>query len=161
MTAVARFVHISQNQYTADTAGFDTRLPLAEIPLPRRATVGSAGYDFVCPVAVTLQPGETRVIPSGIRALIEPGWVLVLCPRSSLGRKYGMRLANTVGVVDSDYSGAENEGHILLAVVNGGDAPFTLRPGDRMCQGLLLPFGLAEEEEVTQERSGGYGSTRQ
>ena len=159
MTAVARFVHISQEQYTADTAGFAERLPLTEIPLPRRATTGSAGYDFTCPVTVTIAPGETRMVPSGIRALMDPGWVLVLCPRSSLGRKYGMRLANTVGVVDSDYAGADNEGHILLAVVNGGSAPFTLRPGDRMCQGIFLPYGLAEEEAVTGERTGGYGST--
>ena len=159
MKTVARFVHVSEGQYAADAAGFAERLPVGEIPLPRRATAGSAGYDFCCPVAVTLQPGEMRMVPTGIRALIEPGWVLVLCPRSSLGRKYGMRLANTVGIVDSDYAGADNEGHMLLAVVNGGAAPFTLRPGDRMCQGILLPFGLAEEETVTGARRGGYGST--
>lgn len=159
MTAVARFVHVSEEQYRADTAGFAGAMPVAEIPLPRRATAGSAGYDFCCPVDVTVAPGAMCTVPTGIRALIDPGWVLLLCPRSSLGRKYRMRLANTVGVVDSDYARAENEGHILLAVVNGGDAPMTLHAGDRVCQGLLLPFGLAEEEEVTGERRGGYGST--
>ncbi len=161
MTAVARFARVSAAQYAADTAGFDHVMSREEIPLPRRATVGSAGYDFFCPVDVTVAPGQMWIVPSGIRALIEPGWVLVLCPRSSLGRKYRMRLANTVGIVDSDYAQAENEGHILLAVINGGDAPLTLRAGDRMCQGILLPFGLAEEEEVTGERRGGYGSTGQ
>ncbi len=159
MQPIACFRHISEARYAKDFSGFDTALPLAEIPMPRRATEGSAGYDFVCPAAVTLAPGETRVIPTGIRALIEPGWVLVICPRSSLGRKYGMRLANTVGVIDSDYSQAENEGHILCAVTNGGDSPLTLNPGDRFCQGIFLPFGLAEEEAVTEKRVGGYGST--
>ncbi len=161
MTAAARFPRVPSARDAADAAGFDAVMPSEEIPLPRRATVGSAGYDFTCPVGATLRPGEMRVLPTGIRALIEPGWVLVLCPRSSLGRRYGMRLANTVGIVDSDYALADNEGHILLAVVNGGSAPLVLRPGDRMCQGILLPFGLAAEEEVTAERRGGYGSTGQ
>ncbi|MBR5345525.1 MAG: dUTP diphosphatase [Clostridia bacterium] len=159
MQSVARFELISENQYTHDFSGFETRLSLSEIPIPRRATEGSAGYDFACPVAVTLLPGEMRVIPTGLRSLIEPGWVLVICPRSSLGRKYGMRLANTVGIIDSDYALAENEGHILVAVVNGGDQPLTLNPGDRFCQGIFLPFGVAEEETVTARRTGGYGST--
>ena len=159
MQPIAHFERISEVQYGKDFSDFNTCLPLSEIPIPRRATEGSAGYDFACPVAVTLAPGEMRVIPSGLRALIEPGWVLMICPRSSLGRKYGMRLANTVGIIDSDYALAENEGHILVAVVNGGDKPLTLNPGDRFCQGIFLPFGTAEEEEVTEKRVGGYGST--
>ncbi len=159
MQTVARFERISERQYGLDFADFANRLPLGEIAMPRRATEGSAGYDFVCPVEVTVDPGETVVVPSGMRALIEPGWVLVICPRSSLGRKYGMRLANTVGVIDSDYALAENEGHMLMAVANAGPAPFTLHPGDRFCQGIFLPFGVAEEEEVTAQRTGGYGST--
>ncbi len=159
MTPIARFARISGEQYAADFAPFPDRLPLGEIPLPRRATEGSAGYDFACPVACTVAPGETRIIPSGLRVLMDPGWVLVICPRSSLGRKYGMRLANTLGIIDSDYALADNEGHMLMAVVNGGDRPLTLTPGDRFCQGIFLPFGLAEEEEVTQQRTGGYGST--
>ena len=159
MQTIARFEHISEEQFRMDFGEFDTRLPLRDIPVPRRATEGSAGYDFVCPVAVTLAPGTMRVILSGLRALIEPGWVLVICPRSSLGRKYRMRLANTVGIIDSDYALAENEGHILVAVVNGGDKPLTLNPGDRFCQGIFLPFGLAEEEDVREKRTGGYGST--
>ncbi len=159
MNTVARFAHVSAEQYRKDAEGFAAVMPVEEIPLPRRATAGSAGYDFVCPVEVTLQPGETRMVPSGLRCFIEPGWVLIDCPRSSLGRKLGMRLANTIGVIDSDYVQAENEGHIMMAVVNGGSVPFTLHPGDRFCQGIFLPFGTAEEETVTGERRGGYGST--
>ncbi len=159
MKAIARFDHVSQAQFERDSAGFEQVLPVNEIPLPRRATVGSAGYDIVCPVHVTIKPGETCVVPTGIRCVMEPGWVLLCCPRSSMGRKYGMRLANTIGVIDSEYAQSDNEGHILIAVVNGGAQPFTLHCGDRMGQGLFVPHGFAEESEVTAERRGGYGST--
>lgn len=157
--SIARFARISACQYRQDAAAYATALPIEEIPLPRRATAGSAGYDFVCPVEVTMQPEETAVIPTGIRCFMDPGWVLLNCPRSSLGRKHGIRLANTVGVIDSDYVHADNEGHILVMLVNGGDHTVTLRPGDRFCQGIFLPHGLAEEDAVTGERTGGFGST--
>ncbi|MBR6954030.1 MAG: deoxyuridine 5'-triphosphate nucleotidohydrolase [Clostridia bacterium] len=161
MNAIARFARVSPEQYRRDAAAFQQVMPVEEIPLPRRATRGSAGYDFICPVEAEILPDQTVTIPTGLRAFIQPGWVLICCPRSSMGRKWGMRLANTIGVVDSDYVNADNEGHMLLMVVNGGDKPFVLHPGDRFCQGLFLPFGLAEEEEVTAERHGGYGSTGQ
>ncbi len=156
---IGRFEHISPAQYRADSEGFSAVMPLADIPLPRRATTGSAGYDIICPVETVIPPGGQCTLPTGLRVFMEPGWVFLCCPRSSMGRKYGLRLANTVGVVDSDYVLAENEGHILLAVVNGGSAPLALHPGDRIVQGLFLPFGIAEEEEVTGQRHGGYGST--
>ena len=157
--SIARFARISDAQYQQDAAAYAVKLPLAELPLPCRATTGSAGYDFVCPVEVTMRPGDTAVIPTGIRCFMEPGWVLLNCPRSSLGRKHGIRLANTVGVIDSDYVHADNEGHILVMLVNGGDHEVTLRLGERFCQGIFLPYGLADEAEVTGERSGGFGST--
>ena len=77
----------------------------------------------------------------------------------ALGRRHGIRLANTVGVIDSDYYGADNEGHILVMLVNGGDHAVTIGRGERFCQGILVPFGLAEEEDVAGVRSGGFGST--
>lgn len=157
--SIARFARISEAQYRQDAAAYGTKMSISDIPLPCRATAGSAGYDFVCPVEVTMRPGDTAVIPTGIRCFMEQGWVLLNCPRSSLGRKHGIRLANTVGVIDSDYVHADNEGHILVMLVNGGDHEVTLRPGERFCQGIFLPFGLAEETEVTAERSGGFGST--
>lgn len=156
--SIARFERISEAQWQKDTSGLSA-LPVADIPLPRRATSGSAGYDFVCPADITLEPGAQAVVPTGIRVRMDPGWVLINCPRSSLGRKHGIRLANTIGVIDSDYYFADNEGHILVMLVNGGDHTVTLRRGDRFCQGLFLPHGLAEEEEVTAARSGGFGST--
>ena len=157
--SIARFERVSPERYAQDAAAYQVKMELAALSLPCRATKGSAGYDFVCPVEVTMLPGQTAVIPTGIRAWMQPGWVLVNCPRSSLGRKHGLRLANTVGIIDSDYYFADNEGHILVMLVNGGDHAVTLHPGDRFCQGIFLPHGLAEEEDVTGERTGGFGST--
>lgn len=157
--SIAQFTHVSPEQYRQDAAAYALRLPVEEVPLPNRATAGSAGYDYVCPVEVTLAPGDSAVIPTGIRCEMAPGWVLLNCPRSSLGRRHGIRLANTVGVIDGDYAHADNEGHILVMLVNGGDHTVTLHPGERFCQGIFLPFGLAEEDEVTGQRCGGFGST--
>lgn len=156
--SIARFEHVSEAQYARDMI-HPGALPVREIPLPCRATEGSAGYDFVCPADVTFAPGETVLIPTGVRVRMEPGWVLINCPRSSLGRKHGVRLANTVGVIDGDYYHADNEGHIMVMLVNGGDHTVTIGKGERFCQGIFLPFGLAEEEAVTAQRSGGFGST--
>lgn len=157
--SIAKFLRVSNAQYLKDGAGYAHLMPMDELPLPARATTGSAGYDFICPVDVTIAPGETVTLPTGIRAAMEPGWVLLTCPRSSLGRKYGLRLANTVGIIDSDYFHAANEGHILVMLVNGGSVPVTLHAGDRFCQGIFLPYGLADEETVTAQRNGGFGST--
>ncbi|MBQ8616505.1 MAG: dUTP diphosphatase [Clostridia bacterium] len=154
---IARFEHISEKQYAA--VKMDGALSLADIALPRRATSGSAGYDFICPAEVTLQPSEAATVMTGVRAVMQPGWVLMIFPRSGLGFKHQVHLANTVGVIDSDYANAPNEGHIMVRIVNGGDHPVTIARGDRFCQGVFLPYGLAEEAEVLSDRSGGLGST--
>lgn len=155
---IARFEHVSRAQYAQDMRQQDA-MDVADIPLPRRATQGSAGYDYVCPADVTMQPGEQALVATGIRVQMEPGWVLINCPRSSLGRKHGIRLANTIGVIDSDYYHADNEGHILVMLVNGGDHTVTIRKGERFCQGIFLPHGLAEEDTITTQRTGGFGSS--
>ena len=129
------------------------------ICLPRRATSGSAGYDFFLTADIALAPGETVKIPTGIRARMEEGWVLLLYPRSGLGFKFRLQLNNTVGVIDSDYAWAENEGHIITSLRNPSDQEVIIRRGERFCQGVLVPFGTAEEEEVSAERKGGFGST--
>ncbi len=157
--AVARFTHVSGAQYAAAMKERKGFLPVAEIPLPRRGTKGSAGYDFTSPVETVIPPGEIRIIPTGIRCEMAEGWVLMLYPRSSFGIRHGIRLANTTGVIDSDYARAENEGHILVALRNPSDRPVTIGRGERFCQGVLLPFGTAEEEGVPGERRGGFGST--
>ena len=157
---IAKFGHVSAEQYEKDQRMVGA-MATEEIPLPRRATAGSAGYDFVCPAEVILPPGGEAVIATGVRAEMEPGWVLMLFPRSGLGFKHGIRLCNTVGVIDSDYARAENEGHILVKLHNPSDHPVTLGRGERFCQGVFLPYGTAEEEVVAAERTGGMGSTGQ
>ena len=152
---IARFMHVSPAQYAAPVQA----LPVEEIPLPQRATAGSAGYDFICPAEITLAPGEAVTVPTGVRCEMQPGWVLMIFPRSGLGFKHQLRLANTVGVIDSDYFHAANEGHIMVRIVNGGDHPVTIARGERFCQGVFLPHGLAEESEVLADREGGLGST--
>ena len=160
---IARFLHVSAEQYAA--ASLPEALPVHDIPLPRRATVGSAGYDFICPAEVTLAPGEALTIPTGVRCEMQPGWVLMLFPRSGLGFKHQVRLANTVGVIDADYVRAANEGHIMVRIVCGQSPcsvdshAVTIAKGERFCQGVFLPHGLAEEDEVLADREGGFGST--
>ena len=154
---IAKFMHVSEEQYAS--AALPEALSIYDIPLPKRATAGSAGYDFICPADVTLQPGEAVTIPTGIRCEMQPGWVLMLFPRSGLGFKHQVRLANTVGVIDADYFHAANEGHIMVRIVNGGNHALSISKGERFCQGVFLPHGLAEEETVLAGREGGFGST--
>ena len=156
--AIAKFTHVSEAQYAEAVRG-QPCLPLGEIPLPKRATAGSAGYDFVSPVDVTIPGGGTALIPTGVRAEMQPGWVLLLFPRSSLGFRHALRLSNTVGVIDSDYAFAKNEGHIMVKLRNPLSQPVAIGKGERFCQGVFLPYGTAEEEEVTAGRTGGFGST--
>lgn len=164
MEKTAKFFKVSREQFLSAC----TELPPADfekayesIILPTRATVGSAGYDFRTPVDFTLKPGETIKIPTGIRARINDGWVLMLCPRSGLGFKYRLQLNNTVGIIDSDYFGSDNEGHIMAKITNCSNENKTLelKAGDAFMQGIFLPFGITEDDDVTAERNGGFGST--
>lgn len=160
MTRVARFMRVSPERYREDWADAFPGEAVPEFPaLPRRATAGSAGYDFFSPRAFHLAPGETIKIPTGVRARIEPGWVLMLFPRSGLGFKYRLQLNNTVGVVDADYFGAKNEGHIFVKLTNAGDRPLSVGAGEAFCQGVFVPFGLTEDDDAEGERLGGFGST--
>lgn len=158
--SIARFTRVSEGQYAETMAAWEGYLPLDEIPLPKRATAGSAGYDFVSPLEITVPAAGTALIPTGVRAEMEPGWVLLLFPRSSLGFRHALRLSNTVGVIDSDYAFAKNEGHIMVKLRNPLPEPVTIGRGERFCQGVFLPYGTAEEDEAAfAERSGGMGST--
>ncbi len=157
---VAKFGHVSALQW-AEAMGERAvdAMPLEDIPLPRRATAGSAGYDFVAPAETVVPAGGSALICTGIRAEMEDGWVLMLFPRSSLGFKTGIRLANTAGIIDSDYAFAKNEGHIMVKLRNPSGTAVTIGRGERFCQGVFLPYGTAEEEKNFEERSGGFGST--
>lgn len=164
MERIAKFEKVSKEQFEKDwidTFGAYESVPYEEIRLPERATAGSAGYDFCTPAAFTLAPGETIKIPTGICVRIENGWFLGVYPRSGLGFKYRLQMNNTVGVIDSDYYFSENEGHIFIKMTNASNEGRTLslNAGDAFAQGIFTPFGITEDDEVTAERNGGFGST--
>ena len=131
------------------------------LKLPRRATKGSAGYDFFAPFDLTLAPGETVKIPTGIRVRMRPDYVLMLFPRSGLGFKYRLQLNNTVGIIDSDYYDSDNEGHIFAKLTNDSKDGKTLsvKTGEGFMQGIFLQYGLTEDDDVSMIRNGGFGST--
>ena len=162
MNRIARFEHVSFSRFAADWEDAFGGAPVPKLPaLPTRATAGSAGYDFRIPCDLTLAPGETVKIPTGIRARMADGWVLQIFPRSGLGFKYRLQLNNTVGIIDSDYYYSDNEGHILIKVTNTNTEGKTLslKAGDGFAQGIFLPFGITEDDDVTAIRNGGFGST--
>lgn len=160
MGGVARFMHVSSQRFRADWQEAFGGIAVPEMPdLPRRATAGSAGYDFFSPLSFSLAPGSCVRIPTGVRARIDDGWVLMLFPRSGLGFKYRLQLNNTVGVVDADYFGARNEGHIFIKLTNAGDRTVSVGAGEAFAQGIFLPFGLTDDDDARGERTGGFGST--
>ncbi len=150
MNRIAKFMKVSEAQF--DREGYEN------IQLPRRATAGSAGYDFIAPYDFELEPNGEIIIDTGIRARISDGWVLVILPRSGSGFKYGVRLANTAGVIDSDYFNADNEGHIKIKLI-GGSKSYSVKCGDAFAQGIFLPYGITEDDDCREERHGGFGST--
>ena len=162
MKRIAQFFAVSPAQFEADWRRNLPDLPVPEtIRLPRRATAGSAGYDFFAPAGFPLAPGETILLPTGVRARIDEGWVLKLYPRSGLGFKYRLQLNNTVGIIDSDYFNAQNEGHIMLKLTNASNEGRTLvvQPGEAVAQGVFVEYGIAVDDDAVAVRTGGFGST--
>lgn len=155
MKRIAQFYKVSKTEFLK-SGGEEEYL---NVSLPKRATSGSAGYDFFAPKEYTLLPGETVKIPTGIRVKIDDGWVLTIFPRSSLGFKYKLRLDNTVGIIDSDYYYAENEGHIFIKLTNCGDKPLTIEKGKAFAQGVFLEYGVTYDDDSDGVRTGGFGST--
>lgn len=160
--SIAKFYKVSNRQFNEDLnnlLNINDESVYDNVTIPVRATKGSAGYDFVTPVSFTLKSGETIKIPTGIRCYIDSEYVLQIYPRSSLGFKYQLNLLNTVGIIDSDYYNAKNEGHIIVGLVNRGNKDIEVKAGDRFVQGIFYKYYLAEEEENNNERTGGFGST--
>lgn len=131
------------------------------IKLPRRSTKESAGYDIFTPVDIMLKPNEEVKVPTGLRVHMQKGEFLAIVPRSGLGFKYYTRLANTIGVIDSDYKNSDNEGHICVKLRNEGDKDMFIAQGDAFCQAIFMPFLLVDDDnfEEGDERNGGFGST--
>ena len=161
MNRIAKFEKVSEKQFLSDMQKQGLEADYAKIRLPLRATAGSAGYDFCTPVDFKLEPGKEITIPTGIRAQMQDGWVLVCCPRSGLGFKFRLQLNNTVGIIDSDYYNADNEGHIMARLINDGRSGKTveLKAGQAFMQGLFLPYGITVDDEAGGLRTGGFGST--
>ena len=161
MKRIARFEKVSLNQFKEGYKGSDAESVYNAVILPKRATKGSAGYDFFAPFDIELNPGETAKIPTGIRVRIEEGWVLSLYPRSGLGFKYRLQLDNTVGIIDSDYYDSDNEGHIFAKITNDSKENKTLNipAGTGFMQGIFTEYGITEDDGADAIRNGGFGST--
>jgi len=167
MQRIAEFEKVSFSQFEKDFIknfgeGFDVKAVYDNIKLPKRATTGSAGYDFFAPVKLEMKKGETLLIPTGIRAKIDEGWVLNIYPRSGLGFKHRIQLDNTVGIIDSDYYFSSNEGHIMIKIsCDAYDENHSLEveAGNGFAQGIFLPYGITIDDEVSEIRDGGFGST--
>ena len=161
MKRIARFEKVSFAQFESGFEGGNAAEVYEGIKLPRRATAGSAGYDFFAPYAVTLAPGETVKIPTGVRVWIEDGWVLKIYPRSGLGFKYRLQLNNTVGIIDGDYYNSDNEGHIFIKITNDSNEGKTLEipAGTGFAQGIFVEYGITLDDDADEVRNGGFGST--
>ena len=168
MQRIAKFHKVSQEQFLSGMLDSFTEYTEADIKdmyesivLPKRATKGSAGYDFFAPFSFSLPPGSTIKIPTGIRAEMEQDWVLKLYPRSGLGFKYRLQLNNTVGIIDSDYFYSDNEGHIFVKMTNDSNEGKTVdvKSGTGFAQGIFLQYGITMDDDVSDERNGGFGST--
>lgn len=149
-----------------DTASIQLKILDARIgneyPLPRYETSDAAGLDLRACVTepLTIQPGETQLIPTGISIYIaNPHIAAVILPRSGLGHKHGLVLGNLVGLIDADY-----QGPLMVSCWNRGQAAYTVQPGDRIAQLVFLPivraeFNLVNEFAVTERGAGGFGSS--
>lgn len=164
----AKFYKVSYEQFLKDykeeypaTANSKIKQLYEEIKLPKRATTGSAGYDFHLPKDITLAPGRTVKIPTGIRVEMEGSWVLKCYPRSSLGFKYRLRLNNSVGIIDRDYFYSDNEGHIFAKISNESNEGklLQLKAGESFMQGIFVEYGITVDDDITAIRNGGLGST--
>lgn len=168
MKRVAQFFKVSPDNFVGAVREDFPRYSDAEIReiyekiiLPRRATRGSAGYDFFAPFSFRLAPGETIKIPTGIRVKIDEDWVLKLYPRSGFGFKYRLQMNNTVGIIDSDYYNSDNEGHIFIKMTNDTNEGKTVEvaEGTGFAQGIFIEYGITVDDEADGIRNGGLGST--
>ena len=147
---MARFFEVVKDEYRKNTG---------EIKLPTRATEHSAGYDFYSPVSVIIQPNESIMIWTDVKAHMYYDNVLILNVRSSMG-KQPIMIANTQGWIDSDYySNEDNDGNIGFRLLNLGTTPYEIKAGDRIGQGMFIKYGITKDDNVTTTRQGGFGST--
>ena len=132
-----------------------------DIALPQRKTQGSAGYDLASATTTIIAPGEVVLVPTGLKAYMAAGEYLGLHIRSGLATKQKLCLVNGQGIVDADYyNNPDNEGHILLALLNMGSTEAVLQKGERVAQGIFYNYLLCDDDQAAaQTRQGGFGST--
>ncbi len=167
MKRIAKFSKVSfenfRSVWAEDFGGTNAEIKeiYDAVKLPRRATSGSAGYDIFAPLDIVLEPGKTIKIPTGIRCEIDEGWVLKIYPRSGLGFKFRLQLNNTVGIIDSDYFYSDNEGHIFIKITNDSNEGkvVEVKSGQGFAQGIFVEYGITYDDDVTEIRNGGFGST--
>lgn len=169
MQRVAKFYKVSLEQFVQDWIDtFGNTYTEEEIvniydniKLPKRATSGSAGYDFYTPIDIILPANQTLKFPTGIRCEMYDNWVLKIYPRSGLGFKYRMQLNNTVGIIDSDYFYSDNEGHIMVKITNDTNEGknIIVEAGDGFMQGVFVEYGITMDDDADGVRNGGFGST--
>lgn len=147
---MARFFEIVKDEF---------RKTKGEIQLPTRASEHSAGYDFYSPVDAVIQPNEMVMIWTDVKAHMYYDNALLIMPRSSMGKQPVM-IANTVGLIDSDYYGNEStDGNIGFRLLNLGTTPYEIKAGDRIGQGIFIKYGTVKDDNATGTRTGGFGST--
>ena len=133
---------------------------LSEVKMPYRATKHSAGYDIFSPIDCVIEPKQMQMIWTNVKAQFAPDEVLLLCVTSGMG-KHGIMVANTLGVIDSDYYSNEgNDGNLGFRLYNFSNEPYVIKAGDKIGQGVFMKFlTVDDEQKITNERVGGFGST--
>jgi len=127
---------------------------------PVRKTSLSAGYDLATATDVKLPPGSVVLVPTGLKAYLPPGEVLLVAIRSSLAVKRTVIMPNGTGVIDADYvDNPDNEGHIMVPLLNLSQHPVSIKRGERIAQGIFMPYLTASDDTASGNRTGGFGST--
>ena len=150
------FEKISFDQFKKDIA--DDKELYEEYSLPKRETKSAAGYDFKAIMDFSIKPGETKKIPTGIKAYMKEDEFLMIIVRSSTGFKYNVRLVNQVGIIDQDYyNNKDNEGHMWVKLQNEGDKEYVVKKGEGFAQCLFANYlTVSNEDEDYNERSSDY-----
>lgn len=129
--------------------------------IPVRATESSAGYDLSSIEEIIISPKQIKLIPTGLKVMMQKDEALFIFPRSSLAIKRGLMMSNSVGVIDADYYGnSDNEGHIMIPLMNISEQAVTIKKGERIAQGIFMHYLKTSDDQThTRERKGGFGSS--
>lgn len=129
--------------------------------LPRRQTTHSAGYDLASVKEIVLKPNEITLIPTGLKVEMPNNEVLLVFPRSSLAMKKSVTMSNNVGVIDADYyNNSDNEGHIMVPLINYGETDVIIEKNERIAQGIFVKYEVTDDDKpIKEHRLGGFGSS--